>query len=366
MYFRFLHILGIQFVIGQAPSQNEGILTTQNCPDCARGEWTCSQPECSPGVPVNGHIFNFEYYNEGCTEEIAATDTSVYIDHDMWCLGAATGHTELRERLTCSNMEGTGFDGVSAFKGCNAVGRADSLLQERCSWSCKNGRPAIRCVYQFDVTGEFTLGDGRVDYCFVSGVCVSNSQEHRTLLCKRDDYLKDMVKKKKNKERVKALKNATMSTSKADQKLIKANKAKLTVLQAKLKDEQERLAKAKEQKKQAQAKLEKERAAHEKTKGKMEGKQEQWQYQRKTLLMALVVAIVSLAAVVYFGLRFYRNWIEKMQMPVPTAEAEDFPEGLGTIPDGNGTVVFGRPVELQDTAKGDCYDGTVQPKTPKL
>ena len=63
-------------------------------------------------------------------------------------------------------MDTFSFSGLEWFDKCNGT-TADQIVEEECMWWCKNGRPYIRCTYDFDSTGRYGFETGAVDVCNV-------------------------------------------------------------------------------------------------------------------------------------------------------------------------------------------------------
>lgn len=232
--------------------QGTGHLTRDSCPECPYGLWSCSNSWCSsvpdpPMTPQAVHIFDFQYFNEACSEEIPVSSSVVQIDHDIHCLAFASGRADVAFALHCDNMaELHPIGRNAALEGCTGQGQAENLLKESCSWICKNLRPIIRCTYTFDTNNVHGFAQGKIDYCVASARCLPDYTEELQVVCQ---------------ERV-LLQGASAEALEAERKAHDATKAQLTQLKAAVDKDSSGTA-------LAMADLEGEMLAHEATKNEL-------------------------------------------------------------------------------------------------
>jgi len=70
-------------------------------------------------------------------------------------------------------------------EGCAGSANSSKLLRETCHWQCKFRRPFMRCLWQFDPTGELNLR-GRLNKCWMSEKCSNETTEGVSVTCQAE------------------------------------------------------------------------------------------------------------------------------------------------------------------------------------
>lgn len=148
-------------------------MTEAECPTCVFGNWSCPRRTCTEAGPRALESFDFTYVTAGCWAVIPATTHSIIMDLNTACAGADPS-------LTCDTMQNFGFDGLSILRGCDATsGAAADLVQERCGWACKHGRPTARCEWAFNPHRRLEPLRGPLQACWFLTTCTGAHEEVR-------------------------------------------------------------------------------------------------------------------------------------------------------------------------------------------
>jgi len=158
---------------------SEGLLppTAEECPDCVEGTFRCPRTCTAPEPFFRMYHFDFAYHAHQCFEEIPTDTGSVMLDLDVWCVQPAS-----QIYMDCYNMYTMAFTGINILGSCVGGAHDASLVRESCLWECKNGRPAARCIWEFDLSKRHDIKT-RAEDCWLQERCGVGSQITVDVIC---------------------------------------------------------------------------------------------------------------------------------------------------------------------------------------
>jgi uncharacterized surface protein with fasciclin (FAS1) repeats len=148
-------------------------------PTAVIDQWTCPDtPECegNSGQLLLQFSFDWFYTAGNCMELIPHGDVRMAMFVDFTCLGA---------EITCDEMNDYAPGSFLGLDHCHGP-TADRVLRETCDWTCRYGRPMMLCMVVADPVGVHKL-DGVLDYCYMEGVCTSDTEHVLLVFCQRTE-----------------------------------------------------------------------------------------------------------------------------------------------------------------------------------
>eukprot|EP00929_Paragymnodinium_shiwhaense_P012792 TRINITY_DN120689_c0_g1_i1.p1 TRINITY_DN120689_c0_g1~~TRINITY_DN120689_c0_g1_i1.p1 ORF type:complete len:359 (-),score=60.62 TRINITY_DN120689_c0_g1_i1:256-1332(-) len=177
-----IHVLLLQLAVtGEDDIRDAFSPDPKDCADCVYAKFSCARP-CVQEY-LRAYTFDFAYYSGRCWERMPGDDNSVMLDFDVWCAEPSSKPT-----LNCSSMYGLPFQGLSILGSCMGSRNDSALVRESCFWECKNGRPAARCLWEFDHEGQLGL-QNRLQQCWMRDRCDEGRADHQVVVdvvCKPD------------------------------------------------------------------------------------------------------------------------------------------------------------------------------------